>query len=503
MSALSIESQVRDILNSRLALGAQTQASSDSSETTKVFDGEEQPTIQFVNGDALIVRNTFVQMRSHKNEHQAVFDAGLRLRVVGVDNMGNICVNTVDNRWKQEKWITTRNFFNLQKKQTAIKMTRSASMRTHSRSLTFDASGTPMNRTYQLEDMRTPRSPDFGNSHSRHRTIDVNQAFATPARHQQNNAHHRRTMSNKDELRDRIRMAIERRESRDLAQDPDFNPNSLVDPRSRSRTQDEFSSHEHSNFDRKKMPPKIKTPSNPSLDRVRQRDDARTPEVVERSSIPPSGIACPTPRNAWADVASTVNSFSQARQVQRSSSSISSFDDIPDKPKPKTTPSKRRKSSVVFCDCDGVLNTAYTPVGEDGLPLDSILVARVARLCKESRANLVLTSTWREDQVAYGKLFRTFQKAGVTVLGRTPSQGSRSSEVLSWLRHNQRHVRNWVILDDRMELFTEKYDIICPHLVLIDEDEGVTDQDVDYAKTILNPNPVPTVRRKRIGATAI
>eukprot|EP00493_Phyllostaurus_siculus_P021923 UN22253 len=144
-------------------------------------------------------------------------------------------------------------------------------------------------------------------------------------------------MSNKDELRERIRNAIARRESRDLAQDPDFNPSSVVDPRSRSRTQDEFSRHEQSNFDRKKMPPKIKTPSNPSLDRVRQRDDARTPEVVERSSIPPSGIACPTPRNAWADpVASTVNSFSQARQVQRSSSSNMSFDDIPDKPKPKS-----------------------------------------------------------------------------------------------------------------------------------------------------------------------
>jgi len=146
-----------------------------------------------------------------------------------------------------------------------------------------------------------------------------------------------------------------------------------------------------------------------------------------------------------------------------------------------------------------VLNTAYTPVGEDGLPLDAILVDRVAKLCKETRANLVLTSTWREDQVAYGRLFRTFQSRGITVLGRTPSLGSRSAEILAWLRHNQRHVRNWVILDDRMELFKEKYNLICPHLVLVDEDTGATEQDLDYAKTILNPNPVPAVRRKRIG----
>lgn len=542
MNASLLEAQVRNILNSRIV---------------EHEEGEESSSVEcpFAIGDVLIVRNSFVEMRSYKNEHQSVFDAGLRLAVVDVDSTGNARVNTVDNRWKQDKWITSRNFFNLQKKNSQIQKTRPLSVRSdyrpaarHGRSHTLDTSHSMYEATHGLA-QAIPSTA----KHARRKSVDPNFGSSKPSREEIE----ARLQSSKEELRNRIRKAMIRRQSQEMDSHflDELSTTAVNSPRSDS--DDDFSEpapklagdtsvksddDKVSNYNPKVPIRQIHTSSNPDLDRVRQREVARTPPVVGRDFVSNQAESVGTPMNARAESDGVPQTFAHARHVSRSSSFTSilskqppprssSYTEVrkpkkalpqsasfsesrqqypsfsselrrtPEKSNSRPDGSRRRKSSVVFCDCDGVLNTAYTPIEDDGLPLDSILIDRVVKLCKSTNSNIVLTSTWREDQVAYEKLFRTFQQRGITVLGRTPSMNSRSMEVLAWLRHNQRHVRNWVILDDRMELFSEQYELVSSHLVLVDEDEGVTDSDVAYAISILNPEPISSAVRRKLRGT--
>lgn len=137
---------------------------------------------------------------------------------------------------------------------------------------------------------------------------------------------------------------------------------------------------------------------------------------------------------------------------------------------------------LIFLDADGVLNTCYTPIPEDGFPLEEALVNRVVKLCIETNAKLCICSTWRKEIQALEKLTTAFTNKGIEVLGSTPILHKpyfRSLEILEWLK--TRKVLNWIIIDDDIELFQTKFDKVSNHLVLTDDEQGFTEYDFAFA----------------------
>ena len=167
----------------------------------------------------------------------------------------------------------------------------------------------------------------------------------------------------------------------------------------------------------------------------------------------------------------------------------------------------RIRARVVFLDFDGVLNShafwerravstaPKTDRWEDDI--DPEAVARVERLCAESDAHVVVSSTWRlsHTKLALQELLR---KKGFTreVLGTTPDYtmrnrpgglwlaNERGHEIQGWLDDNARSgscdVVSFVILDDDSDMAHLK-----PRHVKIDVTVGFTDADVERAAEIL------------------
>lgn len=112
---------------------------------------------------------------------------------------------------------------------------------------------------------------------------------------------------------------------------------------------------------------------------------------------------------------------------------------------------RRRAMKVIFSDIDGVLNTRTTPNPRE-LPyiVDKKLVRRLRELCRQTRARLVLTSTWRYDPAGLfsARYHRIPYSDCVPDLRHRP----RRDEILAWLRKHPRVTRYAVLDDDDDEL---------------------------------------------------
>jgi HAD domain in Swiss Army Knife RNA repair proteins len=101
---------------------------------------------------------------------------------------------------------------------------------------------------------------------------------------------------------------------------------------------------------------------------------------------------------------------------------------------------------VIFSDIDGVLNTRATPNPRE-LPyiVDKKLVRRLRQLCQQTRARVVLTSTWRYDPAGLfsARHHRIPYSDYVPDLPHRP----RRDEILAWLRKHPR-VSRYAVLDD-------------------------------------------------------
>lgn len=142
---------------------------------------------------------------------------------------------------------------------------------------------------------------------------------------------------------------------------------------------------------------------------------------------------------------------------------------------------------VIFLDVDGVLNSSKTRERFHGLiGVDKEKLNLLLGLMQETGAKYVLSSTWRLDNEWIRELFR----AGLPVehlAGITPNlaykKGIRGDEVAKWLRFNG-HVESYVILDDDADFLPYQKEF----LVKTSSFEGLTWEDVQHAKEVLNSN---------------
>ena len=112
---------------------------------------------------------------------------------------------------------------------------------------------------------------------------------------------------------------------------------------------------------------------------------------------------------------------------------------------------------IIFLDIDGVLNSvAYDRVrtSTEG-NIDASRLSLLKRIVDTTGAQIVLSSTWRihwwkEEQYcdAVGlELNAVFQKAGLSIMDKTPIIGSRQQEIIAWIEAHPQ-LNGFVILDD-------------------------------------------------------
>lgn len=146
---------------------------------------------------------------------------------------------------------------------------------------------------------------------------------------------------------------------------------------------------------------------------------------------------------------------------------------------------------IIFLDFDGVLNSHKWVKANEHLlnsqtlfmhtDVDREAVARVDRLCKETGAKVVVSSTWRLFN-SLERLQEILKNHGFTgeVIGRTPRLGGkRGSEISQWLNEHG-PVESFVILDDDSDMVH-----LMHKLVQTTFDLGLQDEHVELAKALL------------------
>lgn len=153
-------------------------------------------------------------------------------------------------------------------------------------------------------------------------------------------------------------------------------------------------------------------------------------------------------------------------------------------------------NKIIFLDIDGCLNHYFWYISKKPIEnlvsfdedLDPACIERINKLCSETNAKVVISSDWRIDSYYKERL----ERAGLqNIIGHTPitvfnifkggKNCSRGEEIATWLS-NHPEVTNYVIIDDRTDFLEEQ--II--HYVHINPHFGLTDEDIDNAKIILN-----------------
>jgi hypothetical protein len=161
--------------------------------------------------------------------------------------------------------------------------------------------------------------------------------------------------------------------------------------------------------------------------------------------------------------------------------------------------------TLLFLDIDGVLNTGET----HDLPAEYVIhtrgwpcllsVAHLHRLrevLEASACDVVLSSTWRLNELGCRTLERGLCAAGIPcdrIVGATPDlrpHGSRPDEILAWLRaHGGGAV--WAAIDD-MPLEREQPEGMRGHCVLTSIDTGLDADAAHACICLLNQQQRPT-----------
>lgn len=155
--------------------------------------------------------------------------------------------------------------------------------------------------------------------------------------------------------------------------------------------------------------------------------------------------------------------------------------------------------SVIFLDIDGVLNCADTREKEPRgcIGICDELVALLAEIVQETRAKLVLTSTWQQDwdsvsPNATGKyLNQKLAAQGLEIADKTGkwSAYDRGEGIRDWLKKHP-GVKKWVVLDDEIYWDFDSQGIL-PHLIQTDfYDGGLQPKHVKKVITMLKSKEV-------------
>ena len=138
---------------------------------------------------------------------------------------------------------------------------------------------------------------------------------------------------------------------------------------------------------------------------------------------------------------------------------------------------------LIFLDVDGVLNSERNVAAHKRYPhpfvpgaegfnshmdeLDPLAINMVKRLCDETGASIIISSSWRliipRPQVWIAKLHEYFKWEDAPIIGITPtsSSGFRGGEINAFIgRWNDEHpedkVEEFVILDDSSDFFPDQ-----------------------------------------------
>ena len=157
-------------------------------------------------------------------------------------------------------------------------------------------------------------------------------------------------------------------------------------------------------------------------------------------------------------------------------------------------------NKLIFLDIDGVLDTY-----KSHYMLDSVLLDRLGNILGRTGAWIVVSSSWRASNVPDTVEFMTDydnprvgsnpfpftdKVVGVTpflysvVDGDIDRPATRGEEIAAFLKAHP--CDNYVILDDCDEMLREQW----PHLILVNDEVGLTDADVEKAVGILNQNQI-------------
>lgn len=142
---------------------------------------------------------------------------------------------------------------------------------------------------------------------------------------------------------------------------------------------------------------------------------------------------------------------------------------------------------VIFLDFDGVITTL-----ESRWNIDSEKCKLVKRICDETGAKIVISSSWRKSNLEY--TMKQFSKESfllydyvIDVTKRLSISGSasitipRGVEILEYIESHD-SITNYVILDDDMLLWQRN------HFVHTSTHEGINEKNVEQAIKILNMN---------------
>ena len=151
--------------------------------------------------------------------------------------------------------------------------------------------------------------------------------------------------------------------------------------------------------------------------------------------------------------------------------------------------------NVIFLDIDGVLNCADTKEKEPRgcIGVEDDLAALLAEIVQETRAKIVLTSTWQQgwDPVSPDRsaqyLNQKLAAHGLKIADKTGKWQAtdRGEGIRDWLKRNP-HAKRWVVLDDEIYWDFEAQGIM-PHLIQTDfYDGGLQPRHVKQAISMLS-----------------
>lgn len=120
------------------------------------------------------------------------------------------------------------------------------------------------------------------------------------------------------------------------------------------------------------------------------------------------------------------------------------------------------KYDIIFLDIDGVLNNhkfitqnkSLTP--ELQRNIDDKKVVLLKRIVNQTKAKLVLSSSWRQMFDASLnplsneaiELKSVLKKHGMQIWDKTDAQISKVNSIIKWLKMNEQMINNYIIIDD-------------------------------------------------------
>jgi len=138
---------------------------------------------------------------------------------------------------------------------------------------------------------------------------------------------------------------------------------------------------------------------------------------------------------------------------------------------------------IIFLDVDNVLNSIplYRIHGPNYI--DSIMLNRLYSITVKTGAKIVLSSNWRLDYNDCFKIKSMLSKFWMDLHDTTPDFSDRNEEIKHWVSINK--VERYVILDDDSRIVVKKKNGL---FIKINEETGITDEDVYTAVSFLNQN---------------